>query len=56
MWWKRKTLNEIFIKLFDNDSLHVRKDGCLHPSLNLVKMQALNQYTKKNSEANGSVC
>ena len=56
MWWKRVIINEIFIKLIDNDNLHVRKDGCLHPSLNLVKMQALNQYTKKKSEANGSVC
>ena len=56
MWWKREFLNEIFIKLFDNDNLHVRKDGFLHPSLNLVKMQALSQYRKKNSKVNGWVC
>ena len=31
-------LNQYLHKLFDDDNLHVRTDGRLHPSLNLVEM------------------
>ena len=47
-----KFLNQILHKLFDDDNLCVRTEGHLHPLLNLVEMQVLSQYRKRNSQTN----